>query len=119
MAHLSRWLVEIGLAPGELTLPQAERFVQGRGDGSRVHRISLRGMRPLLDHLRRIGVIPAVEATAASGGRDVVIEQFTGHLIGERGLAAATTSAIALSRAGFWPDVVGSPALWWECRASR
>ena len=79
MAHLSRWLVEIGLAPGELTLLQAERFVQGRRDGTRVHRsLTLRGMQPLLDHLRRIGVIPAVEATAALSGRDVVIEQFTG-----------------------------------------
>src|SRR6476469_3224532 len=29
MAHLSRWLVEIGSAPGELTLPRVERFVQG------------------------------------------------------------------------------------------
>src|SRR6476661_5367403 len=38
MAHLSRWLVEIGLAPGELTLPRAERFVRCRRDGSRVHR---------------------------------------------------------------------------------
>jgi len=38
MAHLSRWLVEVGLAPGELTLQQAERFVRGRRDGSRVHR---------------------------------------------------------------------------------
>ncbi len=32
MAHSSRWLVEIGLATGELTLTQAERFVQGRRD---------------------------------------------------------------------------------------
>jgi integrase/recombinase XerD len=91
MAHLSRWLVEIGLAPGELTLPQAERFVQGRRDGSRVHRsLTLRGMQPLLDYLRRIGVVPAAEPAAASAGRDVVIEQFSGYLIGERGLAAST-----------------------------
>ena len=33
---------------------------------------------------------PAVGPAAASSGRDVVIEQFTGYLIGERGLAAAT-----------------------------
>jgi integrase/recombinase XerD len=56
MAHLSRWLVEIGLAPGELTLPQVKRFVQRRRDGSRVHRsLTLRGMQPLLVYLRRIG----------------------------------------------------------------
>lgn len=91
MAHLSRWLVEIGLAPGELTLLQAEGFVQGRRDCSRVHRsLTLRGMQPLLDHLRRVGVVPAVEPVAASGGREVVIERFTAYLIGERGLTAST-----------------------------
>jgi integrase/recombinase XerD len=91
MAHLSRWLVEIGLAPGELTMRQVERFVRCRLDGSRVHRsLTLRGMQPLLDHLRRIGVVAVVEPAAASCGRDVVIEQFTGYLIGERGLAALT-----------------------------
>jgi integrase len=90
MAHLSRWLVEIGLAPGELTLRQVERFVRCRRDGSRVHRsLTLRGMQPLLDYLRRIGVA-VVEPAAASSGRDVVIGQFTGYLIGERGLAAST-----------------------------
>jgi integrase/recombinase XerD len=91
MAHMSRWLVEIGLAPGELTMPQVQRFVQRRRDGSRVHRnLTLRGMQPLLDYLRRIGVIAAVEPAVASSGRDVVIEQFTGYLLGERGLAAST-----------------------------
>ena len=120
MAHLSRWLVEIGLTPGELTLPQAERFVQGRRDGSRVHRsLTLRGMQPLLDHLRRIGVVPAVGSAAASSGREVVIEQFTGYLIGECGLAASTIVNYRAVAGRFWPDVVGSPALWWECRASR
>src|SRR6188472_3347033 len=60
MAHLSRWLVEIGLTPDELTMRQVERFIQGRRDGSRVHRsLTLRGMQPLLDHLRRIGVVAA------------------------------------------------------------
>jgi integrase/recombinase XerD len=91
MAHLSRWLVEIGLAPGELALPQVERFVQDRRDGSRVHRrLTLRGMQPLLDYLRRIGVVAAVEPAVASSGCDVVVEQFTGYLIDERGLAAST-----------------------------
>src|SRR4029078_365050 len=75
MAHLSRWLVEIGSAPDELTPSQVERFIQGRRDGSRVHRsLTLRGMQPLLDHLRRIGVVAAVGPAAASAGRDVVIE---------------------------------------------
>ena len=92
MAHLSRWLVDIGLAPERID--PARRLsgsFRDRRDGSRVHRsLTLRGMQPLLDHLRRIGVVAAVGPAAASGGRDVLIEQFTGYLIGERGLAAST-----------------------------
>ena len=91
MAHLSRWLVEIGLAPDELTPPQVERFVQGRRDGSRVHRsLTLRGMQPLLDHLRRIGVVAAVGTATVLGGRTQLIEEFVGYLIAERGLAVST-----------------------------
>jgi len=91
MAHLSRWLIETGLAPGELTLPQAERFVQGRRHRSRVHRrLTLRGMQPLLAYLRRVGMVPSVDSAAASSAREVVIEQFTGYLTDERGLAAST-----------------------------
>ena len=90
MAHLSRWLVEIGLAPGELTLSQVERFVQERREGSRVYRrLTLRGMAPLLGYLRRSGVVPAAGPAVVSGP-ELVVEQFTGYLIAERGLAAAT-----------------------------
>ena len=79
MAHLSRWLVEIGLAPGELTLPQAERFVQGRRDGSRVNRVQqrlhpsqrqTRSLSAFIDHLERIGAsTPTVETSAVNTAR--------------------------------------------------
>ncbi|MGH3524764.1 MAG: hypothetical protein ACRDU4_18525, partial [Mycobacterium sp.] len=59
MAHLSRWLDEIDLAPGELGMPQAERFLAFHRDRSWADRnLTLKGMRPLLDHLRGIGVVP-------------------------------------------------------------
>ena len=79
MAYLSRWLVEIGLAPGELTLPQAERFVQGRRDGSRVNRVQqrlhpsqrqTRSLSAFIDHLERIGAsTPTVETSAVNTAR--------------------------------------------------
>jgi hypothetical protein len=62
MARLSRWLVDIGWDPGELTVAWAERFVEHRRASGRVHRcLTLRGMGPLLDHLREIGVVPEPE----------------------------------------------------------
>jgi integrase/recombinase XerD len=91
MAHLSRWLADIGLDPGELTVARAERFVEHRRASFRVHRcLTLRGMGPLLDHLREVGVVPAPESWAALGRREQLIEEFTGYLIAERGLAVST-----------------------------
>jgi integrase/recombinase XerD len=69
MAHLSRWLAEIDVAPGELTMPLVEWFLQGRRDGSRVHRsLTLRGMRPLLEHLRDVGAVPSAEPAVPPTG---------------------------------------------------
>ena len=47
-------------------------------------------MGPLLDHLRRIGVVPAPERVNVLGGRAQLIEEFVGYLIAERGLAVST-----------------------------
>jgi hypothetical protein len=47
---------------------RAERFVEHRRASFRVHRcLTLRGMGPLLDHLRDVGVVPAPEPWAAPG----------------------------------------------------
>ncbi|MGH3572994.1 MAG: tyrosine-type recombinase/integrase [Pseudonocardiaceae bacterium] len=91
MAHLSRWLDEIDLAPGELGMPQAERFLAFHRDRSWADRnLTLKGMRPLLDHLRGIGVVPTAEPAAPLRGRRLVIEQFVAYLTTERGLAGST-----------------------------
>ena len=91
MAHLSRWLADTGLGPSELTVSCAERFAGHRRAASRVHRcLTLQGMGPLLDHLRRIGVVPAPERVNVLGGRAQLIEEFVGYLIAERGLAVST-----------------------------
>jgi len=81
-------LADIGWDPGELTVAWAERFVEHRRASGRVHRcLTLRGMGPLLDHLREIGVVPEPEPWVAMGRREQLIEEFTGYLMAERGLA--------------------------------
>src|SRR5258705_8745672 len=67
---------------------QAEAVREHRRASGRVHRcLTLRGMGPLLDHLREIGVVPEPEPWAAIGRREQLIEAFTGYLMAERGLA--------------------------------
>lgn len=91
MAHLSRWLAEAGLPPGDLVMPDLERFLADRRQHSRVDRsLTLRAVQPLLDHLRGIGVVPETRPQPPVVGRRLVIEQFVAYLTGERGLAGST-----------------------------
>ena len=91
MAHLSRWLTEIDLAPEKLGLPQVEQFLAFHRDRSRADRnLTLKGMGPLLDHLRGIDVMSTAEPAAPLCGRHLVIEQFVAYLTTERGLADST-----------------------------
>jgi integrase/recombinase XerD len=91
MTHLSRWLAETGSAPGELQVAQVEQFLQARRAGSRVHRnLTLRGMGPLLDHLRKAGAVPMAGSAPQPEGRELAIAQFVEYLTLERRLAEPT-----------------------------
>ena len=61
LAHLSRWLAGEGLEPAELTAQTAEQFLQVRRDAGYATNLSLQGLAPLMNYLRAIGEIPAVE----------------------------------------------------------
>ena len=59
MAHLSRWLADRDLDPGELTAGLVEQFLRDRRASGRVHRrLTVRGVAPLLGYLRGLGVVP-------------------------------------------------------------
>jgi site-specific recombinase XerD len=91
MARLSRWLAEVHMAPAELGMVQVEQFLAVHRNRSWVDRnLTRKGMRPLLEHLRGIGVVPATEPPAALRGRHLVIEQFVAYLATERGLTGTT-----------------------------
>jgi integrase/recombinase XerD len=90
MAHLSRWLVEIGLATGELTLTQLSGSCRVAGTQSRSSEFDVARDAAVAGQSAADGVVPVVGSAAASSGREVVIEQFTGYLIGDCGLAAST-----------------------------
>ncbi len=93
MAHLSRWLTDHDLDPGELTVARVEQFLEHRRASGRVHRrLTLRGVGPLLGYLRGLDLVPQPERAAAVGPVEQLVEEFTGYLVNERGLAKLTVA---------------------------
>jgi site-specific recombinase XerD len=88
LAHLSRWMQDKGVAPGELREPELERF-------AREHLAGLASMRGagtavVLGYLRRLAVVPAPEPRSLTAA-DELIEQYRRYLTVERGLTVGTT----------------------------
>jgi len=94
MAHLSRWLQQQELTPDGLTLSRLEQFVEHRRGAGRVHRqLTLDGrMAPLLGYLRAEGVVPACEPSVVTDPVELLLAEFVGYLVDERGLAASTVA---------------------------
>jgi integrase/recombinase XerD len=94
MAHLSRWLEQQDLEPGELAQGRVEQFVEHRRAAGRVHRqLTLKGrMGPLLGYLRAEGVVPAFEPHPVTDPLELLLAEFVGYLVHERGLAAPTVA---------------------------
>jgi site-specific recombinase XerD len=88
LAHLSRWMQEEGVPPGELRGPELERFGRERLTGL----ASMRGAGTVvvLGYLRRLGVVPAPEPRSLTAA-DELIERYRRYLLVERGLTMGTT----------------------------
>src|SRR5258707_11974166 len=63
MSHLSRWMAERDVESSDLTKPVLEEFVCDRRASGWTHVVSLKGLGPLIDYLRRAGLV----ATGAPG----------------------------------------------------
>jgi integrase/recombinase XerD len=90
MAHLSRWLVDRGLDEHALTSRVVEEFLRARRVAGYRQWLSARGMAPLLDHLRDIGIAPVCSPAMADRAVEVLLAGYRAYLIEERGLAAST-----------------------------
>jgi len=106
MAHASRWLAEQGLAAGDLSAVQVERFVEcRRTQGYRGHRSS-HALEPLLRYLRELGTFPVAAAVDMTPVEDL-LERYRGHLISARGLAVGTTRRYVSAARGFLSELAG------------
>jgi integrase/recombinase XerD len=90
MAHLSRWLVDRGLDGHGLTSGVVEEFLRARRVAGYGQWLSARGMAPLLDHLREVGIAPVCSPAVADGAVEVLLAAYRAYLVEERGLAAST-----------------------------
>jgi integrase len=90
MADVSRWLAERGLEAGDLTVIAAERFAAERRAAGRLRLVSPRALKPLLDHLRDLGVAPPAVAVAPSTPGEVLLERYSAYLLERRGLASSS-----------------------------
>ena len=101
MAHVSGWLADRGLTVGQLTTVGVEEYLVFRRASGQVHRLSPRGLRPLLVYLRGLGVVPAAAPPPALTASDRLLVEFEEYLVAERGLAARTVEGYRRVARGF------------------
>jgi site-specific recombinase XerD len=102
MAHLSRWMDDVGVSAAELVSPLIEQFAAARrAEGYAGWRTS-RALVPLLTYLRGIGVVPNEASPGALGEFEELLERYEVYLVAERNLAAASKrSYLAVARCFF------------------
>lgn len=93
LAHLSRWLAGEGLDSHGLSPAEVARFLEARRAAGYTNYRSAKAVRPMLEHLRRLGVVPLPAAAVAEGPVEMLLEQYLRYLTVERGLASTTARA--------------------------
>ena len=94
LAHLSQWLRRQNLRPDLLTEHHIEDYLRHRREAGYVHWLSLRGLDPILEHLRSEGAVPP---RAVPGAKPAPIEgllaRYARYLEQERGLTSSVVRA--------------------------
>jgi integrase/recombinase XerD len=89
LAHLDRWMSAEGVGLDQLSGPVIERYLSQRRAAGYVEYRSMRALRPLLEFLGPLGVLPAEEGVAPSLVTEL-IGRYHAYLVGERALTAGT-----------------------------
>src|SRR5260370_30677021 len=106
MADLSAWLAGQGLDAGDLAGPAAGRFWDGlRARGS--YLVKGTSLKPLLDYLRGIGVLPE-QGGGPPSPADALLHEYEPYLRAECG-AGEVTAGHYLQHAHEFLDVAGQP----------
>jgi integrase len=100
MAHASRWLDREGLPVAGLA-GQADRFLAANHAAGRKRPGTLAGLRPLLDYLGGLGILPPEPPEPPQDAAAALISAFAEYLRTERGLAPMTVAAYSSRAARF------------------
>lgn len=90
MAHASRWLEERNVGADELTPARVDEFLAHRRAEGYTLWLSTKAMVPMLDYLRRLGVVPDPTPAAPATEAEQLQEHYRSYLVQERGLATGT-----------------------------
>jgi len=88
VAHLNRWMLAAGLDLGDLTAPVIERFLADRRAAGYVRYRSVMAMRPLVEYLTPLGVLPT--HTRERGPVEELLDRYRRFVVLERGLTERT-----------------------------
>ena len=89
MGQLNRWLETERLEPQHLCVLTGQQFLDSRRAAGQLRVPTMRSLAPLLDFLRRQGVVPPeppIELTAAES----LLSDYRHHLVHDRGLVPTT-----------------------------
>jgi integrase/recombinase XerD len=89
IAQLDRWLAGEGVGLDGLSEPVIERYLAERRAAGYVEYRSWKALRPILDYLAPLGVLPSPDDVAPSPVA-VVLARYSAYLVGERALTAGT-----------------------------
>lgn len=91
IAHLDRWLLAEGLGAEDLRESTIERYLMQRRAAGYVEYRSVKAVRPLLEFLAPLGVLPSKPLIQLDPVEEL-LSRYRGYLLTERGLAPGTVA---------------------------
>lgn len=89
IAHLDRWMFTEGIGLGDLGEPVIQRYLGERRAGGYAEYLSGKAVRPLLEYLAPLGVLPPAPVVRP-GPVEELLGRFGSYLLVERGLSDGT-----------------------------